>query len=115
MCWAAPMPPLYIGGEGAAPPPRFPPFKDQLSQMLILGNHQAILKENYTSIIHRETSSNSASDVLLDPRYAFIIPLSNYDLIHKGRFRHQGGKKTLRNNVKVKLPKFLMEKRLTLL
>ena len=26
VCWAAPMPPLYIGGEGAAPPPRFPPL-----------------------------------------------------------------------------------------
>ena len=41
--------------------------------------------------------------------------LGFYDKIHKGRFCHQGGKKTLRYNVKVKLPKFLMEKWLALL
>ena len=90
-------------------------LKDQLPKMLLLGNHQTVLEEDNTSIIHRETFSNSASNVLLDPRYTSIIPLGSYDLIRKGRFCHQGGEKTLRYNVKVKLPKFLMEKRLTLL
>ena len=90
-------------------------LKDQLAQMLFLGNHQTVLEEDSTSLIHGETFHNSASNVFLNPGYAFITLLGSYDLVHKSRFCYQGGKKTLRNNVKVKLPKFLMEKRLTLL
>ena len=66
-------------------------FKDQLVQMLFLGNHQTVLEEDSTSLIHGETFSNSASDVFLNPGYALIIPLGGYDLIHKVRLCHQGG------------------------
>ena len=66
-------------------------LKDQLAQMLFLGNHQMVLEEDSTSLIHGETFSNSASDVFLNPGYALIMLLGSYDLIHKGRFRHQGG------------------------
>ena len=83
--------------------------------MLILGNHQAILKENNTSIIHRETSTNSLLNVSLDAGNSRILLLSRDDLIQKGRFRHQGRKESVRSNVKVKLTVFLMEKWLALL
>ena len=78
-------------------------------------NHYAVSEVHDTLIILGETCSNSASHVLLDPRYPLVIPLSGYVMIRKGRFRHQGGKESLSNDVKVKLPKFLMEKWLTLL
>ena len=90
-------------------------LKDQLSQMLILGNHQAILKENNTSSINRETTSNSLLNVILDTRNTCIILLASYDLILKSRFRHQGRKESVRSNVKIKLTEFLMEKWLALL
>ena len=90
-------------------------LKNQLSQMLILGNHQAILKENNTTIIHRETSSNTHGNVSLDPGNPRIMLLGFYDMIHKSRLRHQGRKESLRSNVKVKLTEFLMDKWLALL
>ena len=90
-------------------------LKNQLLQMLILGNHQAILKENNTTIIHRETSTNSLLNVSLDPGNPRIMLLGFYDKIHKGRFRHQGRKKSARSYVKIKLTEFLMEKWLALL
>ena len=83
--------------------------------MLILGNHQAILKENNTSIIYRETSTNSLFNVSLDADNTPIKLLVRNDLILKGRFRHQGRKESVRSNVKIKLTEFLMEKWLTLL
>ena len=90
-------------------------LKNQLPKMLLLGNHQAILKENNTTIINRETTSNSLLNVILDTRNTRIILLGSYDLILKGRFRHQGRKESVRSNVKVKLTEFLMEKWLALL
>ena len=90
-------------------------LKDQLSQMLILGNHQAILKENNTLIIYRETSTNSLINVSLDPGNSRILLLTRDHLIHKSRFRHQGRKESARSNVKIKLTEFLMEKWLALL
>ena len=83
--------------------------------MLILGNHEAILKENNTTIIHRETSTNSLLNVSLDPGNPRIMLLGFYDMIHKSRFCHQGRKESVRSNVKVKLTEFLMEKWLALL
>ena len=59
--------------------------------MLFLGNHQAVLEEDNTSLIHGKTFSNSASDVFLNPGYALITLLGSYDLIRKVRLRHQGG------------------------
>ena len=90
-------------------------LKNQLSQMFILGNHQMILKENNTSIIHRETSTNTLLNVSPDADNTPIKLLVRNDLILKGRFRHQGRKGTTRNYVKVKLTEFLMEGWLTLL
>jgi hypothetical protein len=90
-------------------------LKDQLSKMLLLGNHKTVLKENDTSIIYRETTSNSLLNVSLDPGNSRIMLLGFYDLILKSRLRHQGRKGSVRNNVKVKLTEFLMEKWLTLL
>ena len=90
-------------------------LKNQLSKMLILGNHQAILKENDTTIIHRETSTNSLLNVSLDPGNSCVLLLSCDNLILKIRFRHQGRKESVRSNVKVKLTEFLMEKWLALL
>ena len=90
-------------------------LKNQLPKMLLLGNHQAILKENNTAIIHRETSTNSLLNVPLDPGNPRIMFLGFDDKIHKGRFRHQGRKESARRNVKVKLTEFLMEEWLALL
>ena len=90
-------------------------LKNQLSKMLLLGDHQAVPKENDTSIIYRETTSNTLGNVSLDPGNPRIMLLGFYDKIHKGRFRHQGGKKTARSYVKIKLTEFLMEKWLALL
>ena len=90
-------------------------LKDQLLHLLTFGNHQTVTKVNNTSIIHRETFSNSASNVLLNARYALIALLGSYDLICKVRFHHQDRKESSSNNVKVKLTKFLVEKWLTLL
>src|SRR3954466_11288391 len=90
-------------------------LKNQLSQMLILGNHQAILKENNTSIIHGETTTNSLLNASLNADNTPIKLLVRNDLIFKGRFRHQGRKESVRSNVKVKLTEFLMEKWLALL
>ena len=88
---------------------------NQFSQMLIFGNHQAILKENNTSIIHRNTSTNSLLNLSLDADNTPIKLLVSNDLILEGRFRHQGRKESVRSNVKVKLIEFLMEKWLALL
>ena len=90
-------------------------FKDQLSKMLLLGDHQAVPKENNTSIIYRETTSNTLGNVSLDPDNPRIMLLGFYDMIHKSRFRHQGRKESVRSNVKIKLTEFLMEKWLALL
>src|SRR3954468_13596988 len=90
-------------------------LKDQLSKMLLLGNHQTVLEENNTSIIYRETTSNALGNVSLDPGNPRIMLLGFYDMIHKSRFRHQGRKESMRSNVKVKLTEFLMERRLALL
>ena len=90
-------------------------LKNQLSQMLLLGDHQAVPKENNTSIIYRETTSSSLLNVILDSRNTRIILLASYDLILKSRFRHQGRKKSARSYVKIKLTEFLMEKWLALL
>ena len=90
-------------------------LKNQFSQMLILGNHQTILKEDNTSIVHRETSTNSLLNVSLDADNTPIKLLVSNDLILEGRFRHQGRKESVRSNVKVKLTEFLMEKWLALL
>ena len=90
-------------------------LKNQLSKMLLLGDHQAIPEENNTSNIYRETTSNALSNVSLDPGNPRIMLLGFYDKIHKGRFRHQGRKESARRNVKVKLTEFLMEKWLALL
>ena len=76
-------------------------LKDQPSQVPYLGNHQAVLEEHNILIILGEIFSFSASNVLLDPGYTLITLLASYDLIPKSRFRHQGGKESLRNNVKV--------------
>jgi hypothetical protein len=89
-------------------------LKDQLSKMLLLGNHQTVHEENDTSIIYRETTSNSLLNISLDPGNSRIMLLGFYDLILKSRFRNQGRKESLRSNVKVKLTEFLMEKWLTL-
>ena len=83
--------------------------------MLLLGDHQAIPKENNTSIIYGETSTNSLRNVSLNADNTPIKFLGFYDMIHKSRFRHQGRKESMRRNVKVKLTEFLMEKWLTLL
>src|SRR3954469_20292086 len=90
-------------------------LKDQLPKILVLRNHQAILKENNTPIIYRETTTNSLVNVSLDPGNSCILLLSRDDLIHKSRFRHQGRKESVRSNVKVKLTEFLMERWLALL
>src|SRR3954468_19666446 len=90
-------------------------LKNQLSQMLILGNHQAILKENNTTIIYREISPNSFVNVSLNAGNTPIKLLVRNDLIFKGRFRHQGRKESMMSNVKVKLTEILMEKWLALL
>ena len=90
-------------------------LKDQLPKMLLLGNHQTVLEENNTSIIYRETTSNTLGNVSLDPGNPRIMLLGFYDKIDKGRFRHQGRKESVRSNVKVKLTEFLMEKWLALL
>ena len=76
-------------------------LKDQLVKMLVLGNHQAILEEHNTLIIDGEILSISTNDILLDPGYTLITLLASYGLIPKSLFRHQGGKESLRNNVKV--------------
>ena len=78
-------------------------LKDQLSKMLLLGDHQAVPKENNTSIINRETTSNTFGNVSLDPGNPRIMLLGFYDMIHKSRFRHQGRKESVRSNVKIKL------------
>ena len=90
-------------------------LKDQLLHLLTFGNHQTVSKVNNTLFIHRETTSNSLGNIFLDPGDSRIMLLSLYDLIHKGRFRHQGRKGTMRSYVKVKLIEFLMEGWLTLL
>ena len=90
-------------------------LKNQLPKMLLLGNHQAILKDNNTMIIDRETSTNSLLNVSPDAGNTPIKLLVRNDLILKGRFRHQGRKKSVRSNVKIKLTEFLMEKWLALL
>ena len=90
-------------------------LKNQLAQMLILGNHQATLKENNTSIIHRETSTYSLPNVSLNSGNSSVLLLSSDNPIFKIRFRHQGRKESVRSNVKVKLTEFLMEKWLALL
>ena len=90
-------------------------LKGQLSNMLLLGDHQAVPKENNTSIIYRETTSNTLGNVSLDPGNPRIMLLGFYDMIHKSRFCHQGRKESVRSNVKVKLTKFLMKKWLALL
>ena len=90
-------------------------LKNQLSHMLILGNRQAILEDNNTSIIHRETSTNSLLNVSLDADNTPIKLLVSNDQILEGRFRHQGRKESVRSNVKIKLTEFLMEKWLALL
>ena len=61
-------------------------LKDQLSQMLILGNHQAILKENNTTIINGETIRNSFLDVSLDADNTPIKLLVSNDLISRVGF-----------------------------
>ena len=90
-------------------------LKNQLPKMLLLGNHQAILKENNTTIIQRETSTNSLLNVSLDADNTSIKLLVSNDLILEGRFCHQGRKESVRSNVKVKLTEFLVEKWLALL
>ena len=90
-------------------------LKNQLLKMLLLGDHQAVPKENNTSIIYRETSSNTFGNVSLDPGNPRIMLLGFYDMIHKSRFRHQGRKESVRSNVKIELKEFLMEKWLALL
>ena len=90
-------------------------LKDQLSKMLLLRNHQTVLEENNTSIIYRETTSNTLGNVSLDLGNPRIMLLGFYDMIHKSRFRPQGRKESVRSNVKVKLTEFLMEKWLALL
>jgi hypothetical protein len=90
-------------------------LKEQLSKMLLLGNHQAVLEENNTSIIYRETTSSSLLNVILDSGNTRTILLASYDLIIKSRFRHQSRKESARSNVKVKLTEFLVENWLTLL
>src|SRR3954469_2154744 len=90
-------------------------LKDQLPQIPILRYSQTISKEYRSFAICGETSSNSASNVLLDPANTSCTPLGNYDLILKSRFRHQGGKIAMRNNLKIELAKFLMKKWLILL
>ena len=90
-------------------------LKNQLLHLLTLGNHQAVPKVNNTSFICRETTSYSLGDIFLNPGDSRIMLLSLYDLIRKGRFRHQGRKGTMGSYVKVKLTEFLMEKWLALL
>src|SRR3954468_2635979 len=90
-------------------------LKDKLPQMFLLGNHQTVLKENNSSIIYREAFSFSYLHILFDPRNPGIMFLGFNDLIPKVRLRHQAGKESLRKNVKIQLPKFLMEKWFTLL
>src|SRR3954468_22733971 len=90
-------------------------LKDQLTKMLLLGNHQTILEENNTSIIYGETTSNTLGNVSLDPGNPRIVLLGFYDMIHKIRFRHQGRKESMRSDVKIKLTEILMEKWLALL
>ena len=90
-------------------------LKNQLLHLLTLGNHQAVPKVNNTSFIHRETVGKSLGNILLDSGDSHIMLLSLYDLIRKGRFRHQGRKESVRSNVKIKLTEFLMEKWLALL
>jgi hypothetical protein len=90
-------------------------LKDQLPKLLFLGNHRAVLKEDNTPIIYREATSNSLSNISLHSENSGIMLLGFYDLIRKVRFCHQGRKESSRNNVKVKLTKFLVEKWLTLL
>ena len=85
-------------------------LKDQLPKMLLLGNHHTVLEENNTSIIYRETTSNTLGNVSLDPGNPRIMLLDFYDMIHNSRLRHQGRKESVRSNVKVKLTEFLMEK-----
>ena len=90
-------------------------LNNQLLHLLTLGNHQAVSKENNTATIHRETTSYSVGDIFLDSGYSRIMLLGFYDAIHNSRFRHQGGKESVRSNVKIKLTEFLMEKWLALL
>src|SRR3954469_8688256 len=90
-------------------------FEDELPLVLILRYYQTIFKEYRSIAICGETFSNSASNVLLDSANTSCTPLGNYDLILKSWFRHQGGKITMRNNLKIELAKFLMKKWLILL
>jgi hypothetical protein len=78
-------------------------LKDHPPQVSYLGNHQAVPKVDNTLIIYRETSSNSLLDVSLDAGNSRISLLGGYDLVLKGRFHHQSGKRSVSSNVKVKL------------
>src|SRR3954467_15806062 len=89
-------------------------FKDQLPQVLIFRYYQMIFKEYCSFAICGETFSNSASNVLLDPANTSCTPLGNNYLILKGWFRHQVEKRSTRNNLEVKISKFLMKKWLIL-
>ena len=86
-------------------------LKDQLLHLLTFGNHQMVSKVNNTSFIHDLLTSagNFLGNILLDSGDSRIMLLSLYDLIRKGRFRHQGRKGTMRSYVKIKLIEFLME------
>ena len=73
-----------------------------------------ILEEYRSLIIYKEAFSISTSKVLFDLFDTTIMFLGSYDLILKSWFHYQGGKESLRNYLKIKLLKFLMEKWLTL-
>ena len=83
-------------------------FLKMPSKIVLSWYHKACAKEYNTLIIYGETFSSSSSNVLLDLSNTTITSLGGYDAILKGWFRHQGGKKAMRNNLKIELAKFLM-------
>src|SRR4051812_28907198 len=89
-------------------------LKDHLFQVLVFWHYETILKEYCSLIIYKETFSTSSSNVLFDLFDTTIMFLGSYDLTLKSWFHYQGGKESLRNYLKIKLWKFLMEKWLTL-
>ena len=54
-------------------------LKDQLLHLLTVGNHQTVSKLNNTSFIHRETTSYSLGDILLDSGDSRIMLLDFYE------------------------------------
>src|SRR3954471_16274603 len=90
-------------------------LKDQLSKVLILWYYYPVLKVYNTFIVWGKTFSLTTSNVCFDVSDTSSTFLCSFDLFLKSWFHYQGGKKSIRNNLKIELSKFLMKKWLILL